>query len=70
VLILDEITHSALKEIITNLTMQNKQLRSANRNLKRQLKQERRKYKKLNDEQAKKQKQFYKNGRRGGKFNG
>jgi regulator of replication initiation timing len=67
---MDDVTYNAMKEIINSLTLQNKQLRNANINLKRQLKQERRKYKKLNDEQAQKQKQFYKNGKRGGKFNG
>jgi hypothetical protein len=67
---MDQTSYDAMKLIIDNLTLQNIQLKRANLNLKRQLKQERRKYKKLNDEQAQKQKQFYKNGKRGGKFNG
>jgi predicted RNase H-like nuclease (RuvC/YqgF family) len=67
---MDDTAYNAMKERIDNLTLQVIQLKRANLNLKRQLKQERRKYKKLNDEQAKKQKQFYKNGKRGGKFNG
>lgn len=67
---MDQTSYDALKQIIDNLTLQNKQLRRANINLKRQLKEERRKYKKLNDDIAKKQKQFYKNGRRGSRFNG
>jgi cell division protein FtsB len=52
------------------VTMQNKQLKRANLNVKREVKQLRRAIKKLKDEAARERKPHYKNGKRGSMFNG
>ena len=67
---MDQVSYEAMKQIIDNLTLQNKQLRRANSNMKREVKQLRRVIKKQKDEAAQERKPHYKNGRRGSKFNG
>jgi cell division protein FtsB len=67
---MDDIDYQALTDKLANVTMQNKQLKRANLNIKREVKQLRRVIKKLKDEAAKDRKPRYKNGRRGSKFNG
>jgi hypothetical protein len=67
---MDDIDYAALREIISTLTIQNKQLKRANLNMKRENKQLRRVIKKWKDAAAKERKPHYKNGRRGSKFNG
>lgn len=67
---MDDIDYAALREIIGTLTIQNKQLKRANLNMKRENKHLRRLNKKLKDEATKERKPYYKNGRRGSKFNG
>jgi hypothetical protein len=50
--------------------VQNKQLKRANLNMKKEVKNLRRVIKKMKDEAAKDRKPHYKNGRRGSKYNG
>lgn len=64
---MDDIDYQALTEKLGNVTLQNKQLKRANLNMKKEVKQLRRIIKKLREEAAKPR---YKNGRRGSKFNG
>jgi hypothetical protein len=66
----DDIDYKALRDIISTLTLQNKQLKRANLNKKRELKELRRAIKKMKDEAAKDRKPRFKNGKRGSKFNG
>ena len=63
---MDETTYQALKEIIGNLTLQNKQLRRANTRQKEKIRYLQREIGKLKEEQ--KRKQFYKNGRKRGQY--
>ncbi|MFJ5713138.1 hypothetical protein [Neobacillus sp. NPDC093127] len=67
---MDDIDYAALTEKLGNVTLQNKQLKQANLNMKREVKQLRRLVKKLKDEAAKNRKPHYKNGKRGSMFNG
>jgi uncharacterized coiled-coil protein SlyX len=67
---MDDITYQTLTEMIGNLTLQNKQLKRANTQLKKDKKRLGRVIKSLKDEVAKDRKPHYKNGRRGSKFNG
>ncbi|MFJ5716554.1 hypothetical protein [Neobacillus sp. NPDC093127] len=67
---MDDLAYQALTEKLGAITLQNKQLKRANLNMKREVKQLRRLVKKLKDEAAKTQKPHYKNGKRGSKFNG
>jgi predicted RNase H-like nuclease (RuvC/YqgF family) len=67
---MDDIDYQALTEKIGIVTIQNKQLKRANLNMKKEVKNLRRIIKKMKDEAAKEKKQHYKNGRRGSKLNG
>jgi hypothetical protein len=67
---MDDVSYLVLTEKLGNAVLQNKQLKRANLNMKRELKQLRRVIKKMKDEAAKDRKPHYKNGKRGGKFNG
>jgi regulator of replication initiation timing len=67
---MDQADYEALKNLIDKLTLENKQLRRANSNLKYNEKRLGRVIKKLKDELSKERKPHYKNGRRGSKFNG
>ena len=67
---MDNIDYEALTTKLGEVTLQNKQLKRANLNMKREVKQLRRLVKKLKDEAAKERKPYYRNGRRGSKFNG
>jgi cell division protein FtsB len=67
---LDDIDYQALREIISTLTIQNKQLKRANINKSKENKQLKRVIKKLKDDAAKNRKPHYKNGKRGTNFNG
>jgi hypothetical protein len=60
--------YQSLTDKLSNVTMQNKQLRRANLNVKREVKQLRRIIKKLKDEASKERKPHYKNGKRGSMF--
>jgi hypothetical protein len=66
----DDIDYQALTEKLSNVTMQNKQLRRANINKDKTIKHLRRVIKGLKEEAAKDRKPHYKNGRRGSKYNG
>lgn len=67
---MDDIDYQALTDKLSNVTLQNMQLKRANLNMKREVKQLRRVIKKMKDEAAKERKPHYKNGKRGSKFNG
>lgn len=67
---MDGIDYQALTEKLGEVTLQNKQLKRANLNMKREVKQLRRLIKKMKDDAAKERKPHYKNGKRGSKFNG
>jgi predicted RNase H-like nuclease (RuvC/YqgF family) len=67
---MDDIDYQALTEKISIVTVQNKQLKRANLNMKKEVKNLRRIIKKIKDEATKDRKQHYKNGRRGSKLNG
>lgn len=69
-LTMDQVSYDAFKEKLDNAILQNKQLKRANINVKRENKELRRIIKKLKDEAAQERKPHYKNGRRGSKFNG
>jgi hypothetical protein len=69
-ILVDEIDYLALTDKLGETTLQNKQLKRANLNMKREVKRLRRLIKKMKDEAAKERKPHYKNGRRGSKFNG
>jgi predicted RNase H-like nuclease (RuvC/YqgF family) len=69
-IVMDDVDFQALTEKISNLTLQNKQLKRANLNMKREVKHLRRVIKKLKDDAAKNRKEHYRNGKRGSKFNG
>jgi hypothetical protein len=58
---MDNIDHQAYTELISTLTLQNKQLKRANLNMKKEVKQLRRIIKKQKDEAAKDRKPPYKN---------
>lgn len=66
---MDDIDYQALTEKLGIVTLQNKQLKRANINMKKEVKSLRRLIKKMKDEAAKERKPHYKNGRRGSKFN-
>lgn len=67
---MDDIDYQALTEKLSSVTIQNKQLKRANINMKKEVKHLRRIIKKMKDEAAKDRKPHYKNGRRRSKFNG
>lgn len=67
---MDDIDYQTLTEKLGNATLQNKQLRRANINKDKTIRHLRRVIKSLKEEAAKDRKPHYKNGRRGGKFNG
>lgn len=63
---MDEVDYQALREIISTLTIQNKQLKRANLNMGKENKHLKRVIKKLKDDAAEKRKQHYRNGRKRG----
>lgn len=65
---MDDIDYKALTEMLSNLTMQNKQLRRANINKDKTIKHLRRVINKLKDEADKDRKQHFKNGKRGTRY--
>jgi hypothetical protein len=67
---MDDTDYQAITEKLSNVTMQNIQLKRANLNVKREVKQLRRVIKKLKDEAARERKPHYKNGKRGSMFRG
>lgn len=67
---MDDADYIALTDKLSSVTMQNKQLKRANLNMKKEVKSLRRIIKKMKDEAAKDRKPHYRNGKRGGKFNG
>lgn len=67
---MDDIEFQALSEKLSNITMQNKQLRRANINKDKTIRHLRRVIKKLKEDAAKERKPHYKNGKRGSRFNG
>jgi predicted RNase H-like nuclease (RuvC/YqgF family) len=67
---MDDIDYQALTDKLSTVTIQNKQLKRANHNMKKEVKNLRRIIKKMKDEATKEKKLHYKNGRRGSKLNG
>jgi cell division protein FtsB len=67
---MDDIDFHALTQKLGKATLQNKQLKRANLNMKKEVKQLRRIIKKLKDEAAHDQKPRFRKGKRGSKFNG
>lgn len=67
---MDDVSYQAMKDMLDNLTLQNKQLKRANLYLKKQNKHLGRVIKRLKDDAAKDRKPHYKNGRRGSYKNG
>jgi predicted RNase H-like nuclease (RuvC/YqgF family) len=67
---MDDIDYQALTEKLGAVTIQNKQLKRANLNMKKEVKNLRRLIKKMKDESAKERKPHYKNGKHGSKFKG
>lgn len=71
---MDQVSYEAYKKLIDELTIQNKQLTKKVREYRKTEKHLRRVIKSLKDEKEaaknKKSKTYYKNGRRGSKFNG
>jgi hypothetical protein len=63
----DEITYQALTDKLGNAVLQNKQLKRANLNMKREIKQLRRVIKKMKDETVKDRKPHYRNGQKRGR---
>ncbi|MEH7249204.1 hypothetical protein V7114_20805 [Neobacillus niacini] len=66
---MNDIDYQALKGKLDTVTIQNKQLKRANLNMKREVKSLRRLIKKMKDEAAKDRKPRFKNGKKGSKFN-
>lgn len=67
---MDDISYQALTEKLGEVTLQNKQLKRANLNMKKEVKSLRRSIKKMKDEAAKDRKPRFRKGKRGSKFNG
>lgn len=67
---MDDVDYKTFTELISNLTLQNKQLRRANINKDKTIKHLGRVIKKLKEDATKSSKPHYKNGRRGSKYNG
>jgi predicted RNase H-like nuclease (RuvC/YqgF family) len=67
---MDDIDYQAFKGKLDTLTIQNKQLKRANLNMKREIKNLRRLIKKMKDEAAKNHKPRFRKGKRGSNFNG
>lgn len=67
---MNDVDYQALTKKLGEVTIQNKQLKRANLNMKKEVKNLRRVIKKLKDETAKERKPHYKNGKRGSKLNG
>ncbi|MRX70863.1 hypothetical protein GJU40_01610 [Bacillus lacus] len=68
---MDDADYQAMRELIGNLTIQNKQLKRANINKSKENKNLKRVIKKLKDEAAKDRKPHYRNGqKRGNGMNG
>jgi cell division protein FtsB len=66
----DDNAYQVLMEKLGEVTLQNKQLKRANLNMKREVKELRRTIKKMKDEATKDRKPRIKKGKRGSKFNG
>jgi cell division protein FtsB len=69
-LLVDELTYQTLTEKLGEVTLQNKQLKRANLNMKKEVKELRRTIKKMKDEAVKDKKPRFRKGKRGSKFNG
>jgi predicted RNase H-like nuclease (RuvC/YqgF family) len=67
---MDQLDWTALHQKLSEYALQNKQLKRANLNMKRENKYLKRAISKLKEEAANNRKQHYKNGRRGSKYNG
>jgi hypothetical protein len=67
---MDQVSYEALTEKLGQVTLMNKQLRRANISKEKENKHLRRIIKKMKEDAAKERKPNYKNGKRGGKFNG
>lgn len=67
---MDNTDYITITEKLGEVTLQNKQLKRANLNMKREVKALRRLVKKLKDDMEKQRKPHYKNGKRGSRFNG
>jgi hypothetical protein len=67
---MDQVSYEALTEKLGQVTLMNKQLRRANISKEKEIKHLRRLIKKMKEDAAKDRKPHYKNGKRGGKFNG
>jgi uncharacterized protein YaiL (DUF2058 family) len=67
---MDQVSYEALTEKLGQVTLMNKQLRRANISKEKENKKLRRLIKKMKEDAAKERKPYYKNGKRGGKFNG
>jgi cell division protein FtsB len=67
---MDSIDYEVLTSKLGEVTLQNKQLKRANLNMKKEVKNLRRLVKKLKDDAVKEHKQHYRNGRRGSRLNG
>lgn len=64
---MDDVDYKALREVISTLTLQNKQLRRANINMRKENKHLKRVIKKMKDDAAKHRKPHYRNGQKRGK---
>jgi cell division protein FtsB len=64
---MDEVDYQALTQKLSEVTLQNKQLKRANLNMKKEVKQLRRVIKKMKDDAAKERKPHYRNGQKRGR---
>jgi hypothetical protein len=64
---MDQVDYEALTQKLGEVTLQNKQLRRANINMKCEVKHLRRLIKKMKDEAAKEKKPYYRNGQKRGR---
>lgn len=64
---MDQVDYEALTQKLGEATLQNKQLRRANINMKCEVKHLRRLIKKMKDEAAKEKKPYYRNGQKRGR---
>jgi cell division protein FtsB len=67
---MDDTAYQAIQEKLGEVTLQNKQLKRANVNMKKEVKSLRRLIKKMKDEAEKDRKPRFRKGKRGSKFNG
>jgi hypothetical protein len=63
----DDVDYQALTQKLSEVTIQNKQLKRANINKNREVKELRRIIKKMKDEAAKERKPYYRNGQKRGR---